>query len=99
MRRPVRHGKIHQARAGHLFFLAGSLADLLPADSIARTIWAGLEALDSRVYDALYKNDGAGRSALNPRSLAAVWILAILRGVTSPVCLASLYGRRPRFIR
>jgi len=61
-------------------FVAGSLDRLLPEDSVARAIWAGLEPLDFGLYDALYTNDAVGRSALNPRGLSAVWILAILRG-------------------
>ena len=73
-------------------FVAGSLEELLPEDSVARAIWAGLEQLDFGLYDALYKNDAAGRSALNPRCLAAVWTLALLRGVTSSVRLAGLCG-------
>jgi hypothetical protein len=36
-------------------FVAGSLDDLLPADSIARAIWAGLEQLDFEAYDGLYR--------------------------------------------
>ena len=32
-------------------FVAGSLEDLLPEDSIARPIWARLEQLDFGAYD------------------------------------------------
>jgi transposase len=41
----------------------------------------------------LYQNDEEGRPALNPRSLTAVWTLALLRGITSSVRLAALCGR------
>lgn len=78
-------------------FVSGSLEDLLPEDSVARVIWAGLEQLDFAAYDALHNNDTRGRSALHPRCLAAVWILAILRGVTSSVRLAKLCGRDIEF--
>jgi transposase len=74
-------------------FVTGSLEDLLPEDSLARAIWAGLQSLDFGPYDGLYTNDEAGRSALNPRCLAAVWTLGILRGVRSSVRLAHLCGR------
>ena len=78
-------------------FVAGSLDLLLPENSIARTIWAGLEQLDFGPYDGLYKNDAVGRSALNPRCLTAVWTLALLRGVTSSVRLAGLCGQDLEF--
>jgi transposase len=78
-------------------FVAGSLDLLLPEDSIARTIWAGLEQLDFGPYDGLYKNDAVGRSALDPRCLTAVWTLALLRGVTSSVRLAALCGQDLEF--
>lgn len=78
-------------------FVAGSLEDLLAQDSVARAIWAGLAQLDFTAYDALYTNDAVGRSALNPRCLMAVWILAMLRGVKSSIRLASLCGRDIEF--
>ena len=53
-------------------FVAGSLEELLPEDSIARAIWAGLERLDFGAYDGLYQNDAEGRPAPNPRGLTAV---------------------------
>jgi transposase len=73
-----------------LQLLSGSLDLLLPEDSVARAIWAGLERLDFEAFDTLYKNDATGRSALNPRCLTGVWMLGMLRGVTSSVRLASL---------
>jgi len=78
-------------------FVAGSLEDLLPEDSIARAIGAGLEPLDFGAYDRLYQNDEEGRPAVNPRSLTAVWTLALLRGITSSVRLAALCGRDIEF--
>ena len=62
---------IEQKRDTELF-VSGSLDDLLPADSIARAIWAGLEQLDFGAYDGLYENDEEGRPALDPRGLTAV---------------------------
>jgi len=73
-----------------LQFLTGSLDLLLPGDSVARAIWTGLEQLDFSSYDSRYKNDMVGRSAVNPRSLVGVWILGMLRGVTSSLRLTDL---------
>jgi transposase len=78
-------------------FVAGSLEDLLPEDSIARTIWAGLVQLDFEAYDGLYQNDEEGRPALNPRCLTAVWTLALLRGVKSSIRLTALCRRDIEF--
>lgn len=84
-------------RRGSELFVAGSLEDLLPEDSVARAIWAGLERLDFGAFDAAYKNDAVGRSALNPRCLSAVWMLGMLRGVTSSVRLAALCAQDVEF--
>ena len=63
---------------------------MLPRDSVARAIWAGLRQLDFGVYDALCKNDAVGRSALAPRCLTAVWMPGMPRGVTSSLRVAQL---------
>ena len=72
---------------------AGSLDRLLPPDSVARAIWAGVERLDFGPLDGLYKNDAVGRPGVNPRGLVAVWMLALLRGETSSVRVAQLCGQ------
>ena len=77
--------------------MSGSLDLMLPQDSVARSIWAGLGPLDFGAHDARYVNDTAGRSALNPRSLTAVWMLAMLRGIDSSVRLAWLCGQDIEF--
>lgn len=71
-------------------FISSSLDDLLPADSVARAIWSGLESLDFSEFEAGYSNDVAGCTALDPRCLCAVWMLALVRGVHSSVRLAAL---------
>lgn len=80
-----------------LQFVVGSLDGLLPGDSVARAIRAGLDQLDFTAYDALHANDAVGCPALNPRGLAAVWTLALLRGITSSVRLAEVCGRDIEF--
>ena len=73
-------------------FVDGSLESLLPETSVARTLWAGLAELDFSGFDAAYCNDEGGRPAIAPARLTAVWILALLRGVTSSVELARRCG-------
>lgn len=71
-------------------FVRGSLDSLLPETSVARPIWAALCELDFSRFDERYRNDTEGRPALDPRRLAGVWILAMVRGVTSSVALEGL---------
>ena len=71
-------------------FLTGSLDMMLPEVSVARDIAAALEQLDFSPFDQLYKNDKAGSTAINPRALAGVIMLGLLRGTTSSVQLARL---------
>jgi transposase len=78
-------------------FTDGSLESMLPENSTARIIWAALERLDFSAFDALYENDARGAAAIDPRSLVGVWILALLRGFTSSVRLASVCGRDIEF--
>lgn len=66
-------------------FVNGSLDSLLPSTSVARSIEYGLGELDFSRFDAVYHNDDEGRPAIDPRRLAGLWILALLRGVTSSV--------------
>ena len=69
-------------------FVNGSLDSLLPADALARVIYAALCELDFTVFEAAYANDAMGRPAVDPRRLAGVWIVGFLRGFSSSVALA-----------
>ena len=71
-------------------FIDGSLDSLLPDNSVARSIHHGLGELDFSRFDAVYRNDLEGRPAIDPRRLTGLWILALLRGVTSSVQVARL---------
>lgn len=71
-------------------FVNGSLDSLLPESSVARVIWSALEGLDFSRFDERYRNDWEGRPAVDPRRLAGVWILAMVRGETSSVAVAGL---------
>jgi transposase len=71
-------------------FINGSLDSLLPDNSVARSIRHGLGELDFSRFDAVYRNDLEGRPAIDPRRLTGLWILALLRGVTSSVQVARL---------
>ena len=79
-------------RSRNTLFVDGSLDSLLPQTSVARTLWSGLLQLDFKGFDAAYCNDKNGRPAICPERLAAVWILGLVRGVTSSVELARRCG-------
>ncbi len=79
-------------RSSDSLFVNGSLEMLLPQASVARRLWAGLMELDFGPFDAAYCNDEGGRPAIDPARLTAVWILSLLRGVTSSVEVARRCG-------
>lgn len=69
-----------------------ALDDLLPEDHRARMVWAVVQSYDlSRFYARIEAVEGeAGRPAIDPRLLTAVWLYATLEGVVSARELARL---------
>jgi transposase len=69
-----------------------ALDDLLPEDHRARLVWAMVQSYDlSRFYARIEAIEGeAGRPAIDPRLLIAVWLYATLEGVVSARELARL---------
>lgn len=64
---------------------AGSLDELLPDEHRARVIWDALEGLDlGAFYAPVGSREGsAGRPAIDPRILLALWLYAACEGVGS----------------
>jgi len=61
------------------------LDQLLPEDHLARVVWAYVDSLDlSPLYDSIkvLKHE-AGRSAIAPEILVALWLLATLESISS----------------
>jgi transposase len=78
--------------------LSWDLVDLdawLPADHLARTVWAFTGTLDlSALYAAIKSVEGeAGRPAIDPRVLLALWLYATAKGVGSARELERLCGQ------
>jgi transposase len=69
-----------------------ALDDLLPEEHRARVVWEMVEGYDlSRFYARVAALEGAaGRPAIDPRLLLAVWLYATLEGVVSARELARL---------
>jgi transposase len=62
-----------------------SLDQMLPADHRARQVWAFVQALDLEPFyqDIQVTDDVAGRTAVAPEILVALWLLATLDGIGS----------------
>ena len=58
-----------------MLFISGTLEELLPSHSVARSIWQSVTLLDFRRFDEQYGNDEEGRPALDPRRCGfwALW--------------------------
>jgi transposase len=69
-----------------------SLDELLPSDHRARTVWDVVQSYDlSAFYARIEAVEGeAGRPAIDPRLLLAVWLYATLEGVGSARALDRL---------
>lgn len=71
------------------------LDELLPEDHRARQVWVYVEGLDlSRLYEAIESKEGeAGRPAIDPAILMALWLYATLEDIGSARQLARLCER------
>lgn len=68
------------------------LESLIPLDHQVRTVWVYVKEADlSKLYDAIGSRENtAGRPAIDPRILLALWLWATLRGVGSARHLSEL---------
>ena len=82
MQAPVR---VVEANRAQMRFVPMDLEALLPEDHQARAVWAFVERLDmSEFYARIGAREGsAGRPAIDPRILLALWIEATLDGIGS----------------
>jgi transposase len=76
-----------------------TIDELLEADHPARAVWSYVEALDlSALYDRIRaRGCVAGRPAIDPRLLVALWLYATLSGFPSARELAELCLRHDAF--
>jgi len=77
--------RIQSANRQQVEMRMAALDDLLPDDHRARLVWDMVQGYDlSRFYQRIKAVEGeAGRPAIDPRLLIAVWLYATLEGVTS----------------
>jgi transposase len=78
---------------------ARTIDELLEPDHPARAVWAYVEGLDlTPLYDRIRaRGHVAGRPAIDPRLLVALWLYATLSGFTSARELADLCLRHDAF--
>lgn len=94
--KPILPGKgkprLETANRQQMAMHVASLDDLLPAEHRVRIVWAMTEEYDlSDFYNSIEAIEGeAGRPAIDPRLLVAVWLYATLEGVSSARALDRL---------
>jgi transposase len=77
--------RLLQANRLQIEMRASDLESLLPADHRARLVWGYVERQDlSKLFDCVKaRGSSAGRAAIDPRILFALWLYATLEGVGS----------------
>lgn len=93
---PAGTPRLRQANRRQIEFRACAWNDLLPNDHDARIVWKFVEGLDlSALIQRIQSVAGeAGRPAIDPRILTALWLYATLRGVGSARELARRCGKQ-----
>ena len=85
MSTPTRKGeaRVRRAERRQVRMQAFALDELLPEDHPARLVWEYVEGLDvSVLYEPIRSVKGrAGRDAVDPKILLALWLYATLDGV------------------
>jgi len=89
---PAGRPRLRRAERHQVVMQVASLDSLLPEDHRARLVWEYVEGLDlSRLYEQVRAVEGrAGRDAMDPRILMALWLYATVDGVGSARQLAGL---------
>jgi transposase len=82
---PPGRPRLRTANRQQIVFRTAALDDLIPADHPARIVWEFVGGLDLRpLYDSIKSVAGnAGRPAIDPKILMALWIYATIDGVGS----------------
>jgi transposase len=86
--------RLRTANRQQIVFRAAALDELIPSDHPARVVWEFVGGLDlAPLYDSIKSVAGnAGRPAIDPRILMALWIYATVDGVGSARQLDRLCG-------
>jgi transposase len=84
--------RLERAERHQLRFEPQRLDDLVPADHVVRAVWKYVESLPlAPLYTEVLAVEGqAGRPAIDPKLLVALWLYATVQGVGSARELATL---------
>lgn len=91
----VSHVRVQRPQRLQIQWREAALDQLIPKDHRVRAVWAYVDSLD---LGPLYRKiqaveGGAGRTAVDPKILMALWMFAIIEGVSSARHLARLCER------
>lgn len=97
--RPIGTAHLHCAQRHQMQWEPMELDSLLEPEHRARAVWAFLERVDlAWVYAQVQVREGhAGRPAIDPKILVALWLYAITEGVGSARELADLCTRHAAY--
>ena len=61
------------------------MSQMIPRDHLVRAVWAYVDALDLRPLSRKIQavEGGAGRDAVDPKILMALWMFAIIESISS----------------
>jgi len=92
---PTSHARVSRPDRAQIEWRPLALDQLLPLDHRARVVWRYVDSLDlSPLYAKIQAVEGkAGRDAVDPKILMALWIFATIEGVSSARHLARLCER------
>lgn len=84
-KQPAGRVRVQRAERNQVELRASSLDEALPDEHRARVIWDALDDLDLRAFYAEVgsREGSAGRPAIDPRILVALWLYATCEGVGS----------------
>jgi transposase len=87
--------RVKRAQRDQIEMRTASLDQLIPRDHRVRAVWAYVDSLDlTRLYEKIQAVEGgAGRDAVDPRILMALWMFATIEAVSSARHLARLCER------
>lgn len=91
----VVRARVKRPQRNQISFRAASLDQLIPRDHRVRSVWAYVDSLDLEPLDRKIQavEGGAGRDAVDPKILMALWMFATLEGISSARHLDRLCAR------
>jgi transposase/ribosomal protein L34 len=92
---PMKQVRVKKPERYQVTWRDASLDQMIPKDHRVRAVWAYVDSLDLKpMYEKIQAVEGGvGRDAVDPKILMALWMFAIIEGVSSARHLARLATR------